>query len=341
MDEHATPDAAVLHGRHHDLQGGSGRKHETVKHSAAEFRAVTSEGAHDSTRPHRQARVLDGSASVGVVPPYSKERTEMVPNRKTLLAQLAPMFGPQIENLAVEALGHILSGSEAARRALSEQLATGGAKVGQVAQVRTQAIGEDGARPDLVGLDEHGEERVLIEAKFWAGLTENQPGGYLSRLEPVQQPTVLLFVAPSQRLDALWAELCRHLSMSSSRVASDPRSDANDLSSIEVGNGTHLMLTSWRSLLGRMAAEASASADSHTETDIRQLRGTRRATRRRGVLAVAAGGTRSPPSEASCRPCGHRPGCDWSRQRDRVDEQGQQDGSHWVDLRYVGEVLAR
>ena len=60
----------------------------------------------------------------------------MVANRRTLLAQLAPMFGSQTENLAVE----------------------------------------DGARPDLARVDQDGEDRVLIEAKFWAGLTENQPG---------------------------------------------------------------------------------------------------------------------------------------------------------------------
>ena len=77
----------------------------------------------------------------------------MAANRKTLLAQLAPRFGPQTENLAVEALGHILSGSAAARGALSELLEAGGARVGQVAEVRTQDIGEDGARPDLVGAD--------------------------------------------------------------------------------------------------------------------------------------------------------------------------------------------
>ena len=33
------------------------------------------------------------------------------------------------------------------------------------------------------------------------------------------------------------------------------------------------MLTSWRNLLGRMAVAAAAAADSHTETDIRQLQG--------------------------------------------------------------------
>ena len=194
----------------------------------------------------------------------------MTANRRTLLAQLAPMFGPQTENLAVEALGHILSGSEAARSALSELLQAGGAGVGQVTQVRTQDAGEDGARPDLVGSDQDGKDRVLIEAKFWAGLTKNQPRGYLKRLKTVPQPSVLLFVAPAQRLDSLWPELCR-LSEPASDVALE--SDAEGLQSARIGAGPYLMLTSWRSLLGRMAAKVSAAADSHTETDIRQLQG--------------------------------------------------------------------
>ncbi len=194
----------------------------------------------------------------------------MTTNRRTLLAQLAPMFGPQTENLAVEALGHILSGSEAARSALSELLRAGGAGIGQVAQVRTQDAGDDGARPDLVGSDQDGEDRVLIEAKFWAGLTANQPGGYLKRLKSAPQPSALLFVAPAQRLDSLWPELCR-LSESLSDVVLD--SDAEGLQSARIGGGPYLMLTSWRTLLGRMAGKVSAAADAHTEIDIRQLQG--------------------------------------------------------------------
>ena len=71
----------------------------------------------------------------------------------------------------------------------------------------------------------------------------------------------------------LWAELCRQLSKSASDVALDSHRDADGLRSATVGAGRHLMLTSWRSLLGRMATKASAAADSHTETDIRQLQG--------------------------------------------------------------------
>ena len=157
------------------------------------------------------------------------------------------MFGPQTENLAVEALGHILSGSEAARGALSELLHAGGASVGQVAQVRTQDASEDGARPDLAGVDRDGEKRILIEAKFWAGLTENQPGGYLERLESAPQPSALLFVAPAQRMDVLWAELCRRLPESALDVALDSHGDADELQSAKIGVGPYLMLTSWRS----------------------------------------------------------------------------------------------
>ena len=194
----------------------------------------------------------------------------MADNRKTLLARLAPMFGPHTENLAVEALGHILSGSGAARSALSDLLQAGGAEVGTVDRIRTQATGKDGARPDLAGWDQDRQLRVLIEAKFWAGLTAQQPVDYLERLRRAPQPSALLFVAPAQRRDSLWAELCRQ-SDSASDVAVD--ADAGGLRSARIENGPYLMLTSWRILLDRMAAKVEADADYHTKIDIRQLQG--------------------------------------------------------------------
>ena len=90
----------------------------------------------------------------------------MTAHRQTLLAKLAPKFGPQTENLAVDALGHILSESKAARCALSKMIAAGGEEVGEIAYVLTQAKGTEGERPDLAGFDRDNLERVLIEAKF-------------------------------------------------------------------------------------------------------------------------------------------------------------------------------
>ena len=204
----------------------------------------------------------------------------MSASRKTLLAKLAPQFSAQTENVAVEALSHILSGSKAARSALADVLNSGGAEVGRIAQVRTQVTGKDGERPDLVGFDQDGEKRVLIEAKFWAGLTESQPVAYLKSLtengrpDPQQglKPSALLFVAPAARLDSLWAELCRQASNSGITLALS-RDDPGGLRSARAYDGLYLLLTSWRSLLSRMAAAAAAAADSHTETDIRQLHG--------------------------------------------------------------------
>jgi hypothetical protein len=49
----------------------------------------------------------------------------------------------------------------------------------------------------------------MIEAKFWAGLTDRQRVHYLRRLE--HNRALLLFVAPAQRLESLWPELERRV----------------------------------------------------------------------------------------------------------------------------------
>ena len=94
-----------------------------------------------------------------------------------------------------------------------------------VTHVYTQVTGEEGERPDLVGYDDEGIERVLIEAKFWAGLTENQPNAYLER-SPDNSPSVLLFVAPEARLNTLWPELCRRIERTGIELAPDSKSPA-------------------------------------------------------------------------------------------------------------------
>ena len=128
----------------------------------------------------------------------------------TLFAHIAPRLTNRIEDVAVEALGYILSQSEAAREALEETLRLGGAQVCSIARVQTQVTGEKGERPDLIGFDDIWVKQVLIEAKFWAPLTKNQPNQYLKQLLGDRQdgPAALLFVAPKARLESLWPELC-------------------------------------------------------------------------------------------------------------------------------------
>ena len=108
-------------------------------------------------------------------------------NDTTLFAHIVPWLTDSIENVAVEALGYILSNSEAARTALAETVKDGGIEAGSIDRVETWEIGDEGATPDLVCFDGDDSQNVLIEAKFWAGLTKNQPNQYLEQLREKSQ----------------------------------------------------------------------------------------------------------------------------------------------------------
>ena len=188
----------------------------------------------------------------------------------TLFAHIAPRLTDRIEDVAVEALGHILSNSEAARSALEETVGLGGAIVGPIDRVQTQVTDEEGARPDLVGFDDQGTKRVLIEAKFWAGLTPNQPNHYLERL-PQDRPAALLFVAPKARLELLWPKLCGRAEKDFTLCKTIRK---GDLRASTVSHGKRrLMLTSWAALLDLMETQANDAGDATAAADIRQLRG--------------------------------------------------------------------
>ena len=82
----------------------------------------------------------------------------------------APGLSNGSEDAAVEALGRILSQSEAARGALESTLREGGTAVGTIAGMGRQDVGGEEERPGLAGYDDEGAVRVLISAMCWAGL---------------------------------------------------------------------------------------------------------------------------------------------------------------------------
>ena len=129
----------------------------------------------------------------------------------TLLAQLSKTFSQHPERVATEALDHILAGSDPAREALRSFLQAYRLDIGEIAAVETEKTGEELERPDLACSDHAGKERLLLEAKFWAGLIGNQPVTYLKRLRDAR-PSALLLVAPSLRFEELWPELERRVS---------------------------------------------------------------------------------------------------------------------------------
>ena len=123
--------------------------------------------------------------------------------------------------------------------------------------------------PDLTIRDGDGVVRILVENKFWAGLTDAQPVAYLKAL-PDDISSALVFIVPHQRVHGLWSELkdrCR-------RNAVELGSESSRNSMIWVSDGDRsLAITSWKHILGKLEQAAVDGGHSALQQDIVQLRG--------------------------------------------------------------------
>ena len=121
-----------------------------------------------------------------------------------ILADLVGRFGVGPENVATEALNLILKGSKGTRKAFIRFCAQSAVELPEDLSFRTQVSSEEYGQPDLVGRSDEGNV-LIIEAKFDAGFTENQPVAYF---EHFAVAGLLLFVVPEYRRQTAWAQLC-------------------------------------------------------------------------------------------------------------------------------------
>lgn len=212
------------------------------------------------------------------VPANSPHLTTAISTRRSpmatqpLLAHLAPRFVTQRENLATEALAYILSRSQAARAALIRSMRLLGIQdLPDDLLFRTQAVGSDGIIPDLVGEDSGRVQRLMIEAKFWAGLTEAQPVGYLRRIENQGQGD-LVFLTPERRTDLVWQELGRRCAEAGIELEQSCGNSAGTRLAT-VSSGRSLGIISWTSLLTALLADVEAAGEQIVAADLRQLQG--------------------------------------------------------------------
>lgn len=187
-----------------------------------------------------------------------------------ILAHLAQRFAVSSENVATESLTWILRRSSAAAKSVSVLVRSCGADVPDGLTFVGQVGSPDTGRPDVVGTDAEGRARVLIEAKFAAGLTTQQPVGYLDSLLPIQEPSCLLIVAPAVRLSSLWSELLRALPDQSSKAPA-PSTPAMGVQKQDVGKGRVLALVSWRELIESVLDALRAAAELALVQDAEQL----------------------------------------------------------------------
>jgi hypothetical protein len=188
---------------------------------------------------------------------------------QTLFGHLATRFASHPENLATEGLHFVLSRSAEARRLLLRFVAHAGCQFPGELVFETQSPGDEGGIPDLVGRDAGGGEPLLIEAKFWAGLTPRQPVAYLDR---IPGGGLLLFVAPARRFESLWPELLTRCRDAGRPFAcEDGRGPDWRVASLD--GGRRMALTSWRAALEALHSGLAQAGELAPAADVLQLRG--------------------------------------------------------------------
>ncbi len=190
----------------------------------------------------------------------------------TLLAHLALRIAGGPENAAVEALVYILKRSNSAASFFNRLIADSvRAPVEDCKEFQAQVVADDNSRPDFVGYDKDGENRVIGEAKFGAKLLPGQGLSYLGQLSGSGN-AVLLFVVPDARIDYLWGEVGRDITQGEEQIELEPIDRSNRTRSAQVkGTSGYLVMVSWRDLLKGM--HDHAAGEPGIQENIRQLQG--------------------------------------------------------------------
>ncbi len=194
------------------------------------------------------------------------------PQEATLLSFIAQRHTIGLEDVATDALYFILSRSDAAGKALSELMGDEHGPL-PIAKAQPWATDARGAIPDLACLDDDDNLVALIESKFWASLTHNQPVTYWQGL-PTHKSAVLLFLAPDYRVDQgdLWDELVSRLRDAGHELGPADRRPGL-ITAQSRSDQRRLMLTTWQLLLDRMAKRAGEDGDTQACFEIAELQG--------------------------------------------------------------------
>lgn len=132
--------------------------------------------------------------------------------QNSLLAHIASNFISEYENVANSSIAYLLNKYTAARIALMQLIKVENVPLHYITELSTDING----RPDITGLDDDGNKAIIIEGKFWANLTENQPVNYLKEIKDKGR---LVFLAPEKRIYSLKNELEKRLGRIDHRVS--------------------------------------------------------------------------------------------------------------------------
>jgi len=181
----------------------------------------------------------------------------------SLLGQFFTKIKGSQEDIASNGLVYILNSSEYARKILKDYIFDKtNINIGDVNYL-TQSTGNKLERPDISGINKEGNEKIIIEAKFWASLTKNQPIEYLNRLT---ENSVLLFICPKLREIALFNELKYRLENAELSINTYENK-------VQLDNNKILIITNWAFLLNYIKNMLNDNNEKLLVSDVDQLIG--------------------------------------------------------------------
>ncbi|MCL5123840.1 MAG: hypothetical protein M1511_04945 [Deltaproteobacteria bacterium] len=190
---------------------------------------------------------------------------------ETLFGHLVTRFSCSPENMATESLVFLFNQSKVAQASFCKYLSTLTTPLPRTIKFETQSYGdEDASIPDLMGKDATGQPVIFGEAKFWAGLTDNQPVTYLQRLEKIDG-SMLVFLSPARRFPTLWPELIRRCNYAEFHIEVQEENAGNKVA--RVNGNQYLLLVSWSSVLDAIRQSLEVENERDTLGNLLQLQG--------------------------------------------------------------------
>ena len=181
----------------------------------------------------------------------------------SLLGQFFTSIKGSQEDIASKGMAYILENSNSAKNVINNIIKNKTNLELNNIKYLTQSIGTNKERPDLSGIDIQCNEKIIIEAKFWASLTFNQPVEYLSRLK---ENTTLIFICPKLRELSLLDELEAKI------IKSNLEYKKND-NIIIVDKNKYVFIIDWKYILEAIKQSLKENNETNFVSDVDQLIG--------------------------------------------------------------------
>ena len=181
----------------------------------------------------------------------------------SLLGQFFNSIRGSQEDIASKSLAYIMEKSDSAKNVFKKIIKNKTNINCGIVKFVTQNVGKNKERPDISGIDSNGNEKIIIETKFWSSLTDNQPVEYLNRLN---EQTVLLFICPKLREFSLFDEIETKLITSNISYKKD-----NEL--ILVDNEKYIFIIDWNYILDMIKQSLIENNEKIFVSDIDQIIG--------------------------------------------------------------------